>query len=102
MAEDESPGAGTLYRLDPDHQVTPVLGGVSVSNGTGRGLDASLMYYVDSAAYSVDVFGYDSASGAIGDRRVLASAGGGEVKPAPLPRLTPQETTVPPEAGPRR
>jgi len=81
MAEDESPGAGTLYRLGPDHQVTPVLGGVSVSNGIGWSLDESLMYYVDSLAYSLDVFDYDAATGAIGGRRVLASAGGGEVMP---------------------
>ena len=81
MAEDESPGAGTLYRLGPDHEVTPVLHGVSVSNGIGWSLDESLMYYVDSLAYSLDVFDYDAASGAIGNRRVLASAGGGEVMP---------------------
>jgi sugar lactone lactonase YvrE len=81
MAEDESPGAGTLYRLDPGLAVTPVLGGVSVSNGIGWSLDGSRMYYVDSLAYSVDVFDYDAASGAIGNRRVLASAGGGEVMP---------------------
>ena len=56
MAEDESPGAGTLYRFDPDHTVTPLLGGVSVSNGIGWSLDEALMYYVDSPAYSVDVF----------------------------------------------
>jgi sugar lactone lactonase YvrE len=81
MAEDESPGAGTLYRLDPGLAVTPVLGGVSVSNGSGWSLDGSRMYYVDSLAYSVDVFDYDADSGAIGNRRVLARIGDGEVMP---------------------
>jgi sugar lactone lactonase YvrE len=81
MAEDESPGAGTLYRLDPDHQVTAVLRGVSISNGIGWSLDESRMYYVDSLTPSVDVFDYDAASGAIGNRRVFAAAGGGGVVP---------------------
>jgi len=81
MAEDESPGAGTLYRLDPDHEVTAVLRGVSISNGIGWSPDESRMYYVDSLTHSVDVFDYDAASGAIGNRRVFAAAGGGEVVP---------------------
>jgi sugar lactone lactonase YvrE len=81
MAEDESPGAGTLYRLEPDLEVTPVLSGVSISNGIGWSPDESLMYYVDSPTHSVDVFDYDPASGAIGNRRALASPGGGAVVP---------------------
>ncbi|HYB86773.1 MAG TPA: SMP-30/gluconolactonase/LRE family protein [Streptosporangiaceae bacterium] len=81
MAEDESPGAGTLYRLDPDHAVTPMLPGVSISNGIGWSPDESLMYYVDSLAHSLDIFDYDPASGAIANRRVLASIGDGEAIP---------------------
>jgi sugar lactone lactonase YvrE len=81
MAEDESPGAGTLYRLGPDHEATPVLAGVSISNGIGWSLDESRMYYVDSPAGRVDVFDYDAASGAIGNRRVFAAVGGDEVVP---------------------
>jgi sugar lactone lactonase YvrE len=78
MAEDESPGAGTLYRLGPDHDVTPMLGGLSVSNGIGWSLDESRMYYVDSPTRGVDVFDYDAASGSIGNRRLFASIGGAE------------------------
>ena len=81
MAEDESPGAGTLYRLGTDHQLTPVLGGVSISNGIGWSLDESRMYYVDSPTLGVDVFDYDAASGTIGNRRVFAAVGGDEVIP---------------------
>jgi sugar lactone lactonase YvrE len=81
IAEDESPGAGTLYRLDPDHRVTPVLPGVTISNGIGWSLDESQMYYVDSPAHSVDIFDYDRTSGTPGNRRVLASIGGGEAVP---------------------
>jgi sugar lactone lactonase YvrE len=81
MAEDESPGAGALYRLGPDHVVTPVLAGVSVSNGIGWSLDESRMYYVDSPTCRVDVFDYDAATSAISNRRVFASVGGDGVVP---------------------
>jgi len=81
MAEDESPSAGTLYRLGTDHQVAPVLGGVSISNGIGWSLDESRMYYVDSPTLGIDVFDYDAGSGTIGNRRVFAAVGGGEAIP---------------------
>ena len=81
MAEDESPGAGALYRLGPDHVVSPVLAGLSVSNGIGWSLDESRMYYVDSPTCRVDIFDYDAASGAIGNRRVFAGVGGDGVVP---------------------
>jgi sugar lactone lactonase YvrE len=81
MAEDESPGAGALYRLGTDHEVTRVLGGVSVSNGIGWSLDESRMYYVDSPTHGIDVFDYDAASGTIGNRRVFTSVGGDGVMP---------------------
>ncbi len=81
MAQDESPEAGSLYRLDPDHGVTRVLAGVSISNGIGWSPDESRMYYIDSLTYAVDVLDYDAASGAIGNRRVFASAGGDRVMP---------------------
>jgi len=79
MAEDESPGAGTLYRLGTDHEVAPVLGGVSISNGIGWSLDESRMYYVDSPTLGIDVFDYDAGSGTIGNRRVFAAVGGGAI-----------------------
>ena len=81
MAEDESPGAGALYRLGPDHGVTRLVTGLSISNGIGWNLDESRMYYVDSLTHRIDVFDYDPASGAIGNRRVFARAGGNEVIP---------------------
>jgi sugar lactone lactonase YvrE len=81
MAADESPGQGAFYRLDPDHSVHRLFGGVGISNGIGWSPDDRLMYYADSLAYRVDVFDYDAATGAIGGRRPLVSLGGGEVMP---------------------
>ena len=35
MAADESPGAGALYRLDPDHRLARLISGIGISNGIG-------------------------------------------------------------------
>ena len=71
MAYDESPGAGTLYRLELDGSCTTVLTGLTISNGIGWSPDASTMYLNDSGTGCVDVFRFDGPSGAISDRRTL-------------------------------
>jgi len=81
MAQDERPGAGTLYRLDPDLSVSALITGLGTSNGIGWSPDERLMYYVDSQDHQVDVFDYDPATGAIGGRRRFAAVGGGDVQP---------------------
>jgi sugar lactone lactonase YvrE len=72
MAIDESPGAGALYRLDPDGRVSTMVGRVSISNGIGWSGDARRMFYIDSPTQRIDVFDYDAATGAIANRRPLA------------------------------
>jgi sugar lactone lactonase YvrE len=81
MAEDERPGQGTLYRLDPDLTVTTLVTGVGISNGLGWSPDERLMYYIDSQDHQVDVFDYDPATGQIDGRRPFAAVGGGDVVP---------------------
>ena len=79
-AEDDTPGAGALYRLDPDRRVTTVMTGVTISNGIGWSPDESLMYYVDSPTRRIDVLDYDPATGAVA-RRTFAEVPGGEAIP---------------------
>jgi sugar lactone lactonase YvrE len=71
MAYDEQTGAGTLYRLDADGQVVPVLRDVTISNGLAWSPDGATAYYVDTPTGSVDAFDYDSDTGLTGRRSVI-------------------------------
>jgi sugar lactone lactonase YvrE len=78
MAYEERPGAGALYRLDPDDSVHVVLENVTISNGLEWSPDGSRAYYNDSPTQRIDVFDYDSESGLSGRRpfaEVPAEAG---------------------------
>lgn len=65
------PGAGGLYRLDPDYSVTRVLGDVTASNGLDWSPDDRRLYYVDTMSHGLDVFDFDLDGGLIGNRRRL-------------------------------
>jgi sugar lactone lactonase YvrE len=71
MAYDESPGAGSLYRLELDGTCTTVLTGLTVSNGIGWSPDGSTLYLNDSGTGLLDAFRFDGDTGAISDRRTL-------------------------------
>jgi sugar lactone lactonase YvrE len=73
QASDHRPGAGDLYRLDPDGRVNVVLAGVTISNGLDWDCAGRRFYYVDSGAYRIDVFDYDGSTGAITNPRPLVS-----------------------------
>jgi sugar lactone lactonase YvrE len=71
MALDERPGAGALYRLDPDLTVHTMLTGVTISNGLDWSLDGRRMYYVDSPTRRIDTFDFDVTTGGIANRRTF-------------------------------
>jgi sugar lactone lactonase YvrE len=50
-------GAGSLYRYDGD--LVEVVPEVTLSNGLGWSPDGTVMYFVDSLTYGVDVFEFD-------------------------------------------
>lgn len=80
MAYDATPGAGTLYRLDPDGSVRPVLRGVTVSNGLDWSPDGRVAYYADTATQRIDAFDFDPGPGTFHARRpftVIDPADGG-------------------------
>jgi sugar lactone lactonase YvrE len=81
MALDERPGAGTLYRLDPDGRVHPMVREVGISNGLDWSDDGRVMYFIDSLAQSVDRLDFDLATGSIHDRRPLVHIPPGQGAP---------------------
>jgi sugar lactone lactonase YvrE len=68
MAYDKRPGAGALYRLDPDRSVRVVLANVTISNGLEWSPDGSRAYYDDTPTHRIAVFDYDRESGLTGLR----------------------------------
>jgi sugar lactone lactonase YvrE len=71
MAYDESPGAGTLYRLELDGRCSTVLTGLTISNGIGWSPDGETMYLSDSGNGVVEAFDFDGTTGALTGRRTL-------------------------------
>jgi len=71
MAYDESPGAGTLHRLELDGSCTTVLTGLTIANGIGWSPDGQTVYLNDSGTGCVDASDFDSPSGAVNERRTL-------------------------------
>jgi sugar lactone lactonase YvrE len=72
MDINEKEPIGTLYRLDSGGTLTPVVKGVTVSNGLGWSPDGTSMYYNDSPTGRIDMFDYDQATGEAFQRRVFA------------------------------
>jgi sugar lactone lactonase YvrE len=71
MAYDKRPGAGAVFRLDPDRSARVVLENVTVSNGVDWSPDGTCAYYNDTDTYRTDVFDYDSEAG-LTNRRTFA------------------------------
>jgi len=74
MAFDATPGAGTLYRLDPDLSVHTLLSPLTISHGIGWSPGGGLMYHVDTGPGVIDVHDYDEDTGAISNRRRLVDS----------------------------
>ncbi|GAB1818734.1 SMP-30/gluconolactonase/LRE family protein [Herbidospora sp. RD11066] len=115
MSYDATPGAGALYRVDPDLRVTEVLTGLTIPNGPAFTADGRTMYLADSAEGRIyrhdgdlDVFALvpegspDGMTVDVEDHLWVAIWGAGEVRRyAPDGRLdrvlrvpTPQPTSV--------
>ena len=70
---DHRPGLGTLYRLDADLTVSPMLADVTISNGLDWTADGATMYFIDTPTQQVDRFSFEPSTGAISDRRRAVS-----------------------------
>jgi sugar lactone lactonase YvrE len=69
--------AGSLYRLEKDYVLTPVLKeSVTISNGIVWNSEGTKMYYIDTPTGCVDEFTYDKNLGAISDRKTVITTAG--------------------------
>jgi sugar lactone lactonase YvrE len=68
MADDQTAGAGTFYRVSPTGAVDVVIDSVTVSNGFDFSPDGRVAYYIDTPQHGIDIFDY-SAEGGLQDRR---------------------------------
>ena len=76
MAYDETPGAGTLHRFDPDGSTHLVLKDVTISNGLSFAPDGRSAYYVDTPTSRIDVLEVDPVAGTITGRHPFAHVDG--------------------------
>ncbi|MGW4646878.1 SMP-30/gluconolactonase/LRE family protein [Kitasatospora sp. NPDC004289] len=72
MAADAAPGAGALYRTDPDGSVHRVLTGLTVPNGPAFAPDGRTLYLADSARGVITAHQVAPESGRLGPSRLLA------------------------------
>jgi len=73
MAYDTTPGAGVLYRLDPDRSVHTVLTEVTISNGLQWSADGATAFYNDTPTDRISRFAFDAVAGAFGERGTVAT-----------------------------
>jgi sugar lactone lactonase YvrE len=72
MSDDGSVvGAGSLYRLDEDGQLTRVLDQLTIPNGMGWSLDHRTMYFIDSPTREIWAFDFNPADSSITNRRTV-------------------------------
>lgn len=72
---------GTLYRLDADRTVHPMLAPVTTSNGIAWSDDGTTMYYVDTRTGRIDCFDFDLDAGTLRNRRPFVAVPPSEGKP---------------------
>lgn len=70
IAMDKTEGAATLYRLDPGPVCTPVIPGVTNSNGIGWSPDGGTLFYIDTPTRKI--MRYDYQEGSLSGGAVLA------------------------------
>ena len=78
MGYDARPGAGTMWRLDPDRSLHRIANGFTIANGLVWSLDGETAYHVDTPTGRIDGYAFDSVTGRFGRRRTVAEVSGGD------------------------
>jgi sugar lactone lactonase YvrE len=69
----DNPSPGALYRIDPAGRTSVVLRDVMISNGLGWNAEGTTFFYVDSYTHALEAFDCDALSGALSNRRTIAT-----------------------------
>jgi len=72
MNEQRDAASGALLRIDADFAVTPILSGLTISNGLAWSPDGRTMYHADTPTHIVHAYDYDTVGGIPRNRRVFA------------------------------
>lgn len=81
MAYDTRPGAGTLYRLDPDLSVHVALESVSIPNGLVWTADGARALHADTGERAVFAYAFDVDGGALTNRETFLEFAEGDAAP---------------------
>ncbi len=81
MNEKRDANSAALMRLDPDFRVTPILAGMTISNGLAFSPDGRTMYHADTPTLTINAYDFDVVSGTPGNKRVLARFAGETDRP---------------------
>lgn len=72
MNEKRDAASGALLRVDADFAATPILSGITISNGLAWSPDGRTMYHADTPTRIVHAYDYDTATGTPRHPRVFA------------------------------
>jgi len=72
MNENRDAATAVLYCLDTDHALTPMISGITISNGLAWSPDSRTMYHADTATRTINAWAFDPATGDISNQRVFA------------------------------
>lgn len=81
LTADKPKRDATLYRVDPDATVTPMIGGLMTSNGAAFSPDGRTLYHADTPTHRIDAWDVDPATGTLGDRRTFHQFDEGKGRP---------------------
>lgn len=81
VTSDKSNPTATLYRLDRDATLTPMVGGLTTSNGAAFSPDRRTFYHADTPTHCIHAYDVDPASGTLGAKRLLHRFADGNGRP---------------------
>lgn len=73
--------SSTLYKLDKDLEVTPMIHNVTISNGIGWSPDNRVMYHADTRRFTIFAYDFDSENGEISGKREFVRLTGKDGSP---------------------